>query len=359
MIILGIETSCDETAAAVVSDKGNILSNVLVSQFKEHEIHGGVVPEIGARAHLEYIDGVIRQAMDEAGVAFHELDGVAATCGPGLIGGVIVGMMAGKAIAASQNKPFIAVNHLEAHALTPRMLDDIAFPYLLLLVSGGHTQLLIVEGLGSYRRIGTTLDDAAGECFDKSAKIMGLPYPGGPNVEKIASECAGPAKALERFSLPRPMAGRKDPDFSFSGLKTAVRTHVDRLPGEMFARADISDLAFSLQTAVSETLADRCRRAMEMFREDYPARENPAFVVSGGVAANTAVRKKLETLARDEGFVFHAPPLRLCGDNGAMIAWTGVERLRCGMRDSLDFAAKPRWPLDPQAIPRHGAGIKA
>jgi N6-L-threonylcarbamoyladenine synthase len=260
-------------------------------------------------------------------------------------------MMAGKAIAAAHGLPFIAVNHLEAHALTPRMTDGVNFPYLLLLVSGGHTQILAVEDVGVYRQLGTTIDDAAGECFDKSAKLMGLPYPGGPQIQKIAAQCADAAAAYARFPLPRPLAGRREPDFSFSGLKTAVRTHVDNLPPGDFAAADIADLACSLQAAIADVVRDRCARALGIFRDRYDT-ESAALVVSGGVAANTAIRAVLQGLAAENGMTFHAPPVALCSDNGAMIAWTGIERLRKNMTDTLDTAARPRWPLDPDAVAR-------
>ena len=362
MNILGIETSCDETAAAVVNDKGEILANLVLSQLEEHRAFGGVVPEIAARAHLEHLDTLIKAAMEDANLSFDQLDGVAATCGPGLIGGVMVGMMAGKAIAAARRIPFIAVNHLEGHALTPRLTDNIEFPYLLLLVSGGHTQILVAEAVGRYKRWGTTLDDAAGECFDKAAKIMGLPYPGGPEVQKIAQECTEPATALERFPLPRPMAGRKELDFSFSGLKTAVLNHVQKLPEGDLTRKDIAALGHAFQTAMAEIVIERCEKAIERYLTEYkPA--TPTLVVSGGVAANTAIRAALEGLCAQQDIRFYAPPLELCGDNAAMIAWAGVERLRAGLApkngDELDFAARPRWPLDPTAEKRHGAGVKA
>ena len=358
MNILGIETSCDETAAAVVNSERQILANLVLSQLDEHRAFGGVVPEIAARAHLDHLHTLIKAAMHDSGLDFKDLDGVAATCGPGLIGGVMVGMMAGKAIAAAHNLPFIAVNHLEGHALTPRLTDDVAFPYLLLLVSGGHTQLLVAEGVGQYRRWGTTLDDACGECFDKSAKLMGLPYPGGPNLEKIAAKCTDPARALERFPLPRPMMHRKELDFSFSGLKTAVRTHVDNLPLGELKRADVADLAYAMQTAVAEILAERTDKALSRFIEEYKPKHR-ALVVSGGVAANKAIRAALDSMAAKHGTKLYAPPMKLCSDNAAMIAWTGLERLRLGMSNTLDTKARPRWPLDPDGEPRHGAGVKA
>ena len=357
MIVLGIETSCDETAAAIVTGNKKILSNLVLSQLDEHRAFGGVVPEIAARAHLDHLDTLIKAAMQDAGLKFSDLDGVAATCGPGLIGGVMVGMMAGKAIAAAHNKPFIAINHLEAHALTPRLSDNVAFPYLLLLVSGGHTQILVAEDVGVYRRWGTTIDDALGECFDKSAKVMGLPYPGGPNLEKSAAQCVDTKAAEEKFPLPRPMAGRKDCDFSFSGLKTAMRNHIDALPPGDLDPADVAMLAKSFEITVCDVVKDRCARAMAQFTNTYKT-NTPTIVVSGGVAANLAIRSMLENLAREKGFSFVAPPLKLCSDNGAMIAWAGLEHLRLGHQNGLDFAARPRWPLDPDAEPKRGAGVK-
>jgi N6-L-threonylcarbamoyladenine synthase len=358
MYVLGIETSCDETAAAIVSGEGEIRASLVLSQIKEHKTFGGVVPEIAARSHLDHLDTLIRAAMTDAKINFSDLSAVAATCGPGLIGGVLVGMMAGKAIASARNIPFIAVNHLEGHALTPRLTDKVEFPYLLLLISGGHTQILVAEGVGQYKRWGTTLDDAAGECFDKSAKLMGLPYPGGPNVEKLAALCKDHTAALKRFDLPRPMLGRKELDFSYSGLKTAVRNYVEALPEGILKQNDVADLCFALQTAMAETLADRCARALEKFIATY-APKNPALVVSGGVAANLAIRAKLETAAAKKNAKLYAPPVHLCSDNAAMIAWAGLERLRLGLTDGLDVMARPRWPLDPSAEPRHGAGVKA
>lgn len=360
MIILGIETSCDETAASVVTDKREILSNVVLSQLEEHAAFGGVVPEVAARAHLEHIDGVIKAAMHDAKVGFQDLDGVAATCGPGLIGGVMIGMMSAKAIAAAYSIPFLAINHLEGHALTPRLCDDIAFPYLLLLVSGGHTQLLIVEDVGVYKRIGTTVDDAAGECFDKSAKLMGLPFPGGPNLERYAKNCRNTIAAHEKYPLPSPMKGRKNCDFSFSGLKTAVRTHVYAMAEGELNPDDIADLACAFQDKMADILADRTSHAIAYFLKHYGSKtKTPTLVVSGGVSANTTIRTHLANLANKNAMQLCAPPLSLCGDNGAMIAWAGIERLRLGQNDPLDFAARPRWPLDPTAEKRHGAGVKA
>ncbi len=358
MNILGIETSCDETSASVVNDKREILSNLVLSQLKEHEAFGGVVPEIAARAHMEHLDTLIKGALNDADLTFDDLDGVAATCGPGLIGGVMVGMMAGKAIAAAKDIPFIAVNHLEGHALTPRLTDNIEFPYLLLLISGGHTQILVAEDVGKYKRWGTTLDDAAGECFDKSAKLMGLPYPGGPNLEKMAAKCTDPEKATKSFPLPLPMKGRKGYDFSFSGLKTAVRTHVEKLPVGDLQPDDIADLSYAFQATMAEVLSNRCENAIHDFLKQYTAK-TPTLVVSGGVSANSSIREALTALAARHDMSLYAPPLELCSDNAAMIAWAGLERLQKGLQDGFDFKAHPRWPLDPDAAPRQGAGVKA
>lgn len=347
MKILGIETSCDETAASVVTDEREILSNVVLSQFDEHESFGGVVPEIAARAHLHYLDKVITSAMKEANVDFSDLDAVAATSGPGLIGGVMVGMMAGKSIASAHNKPFVAVNHLEGHALTPRLSDDVAFPYLLLLVSGGHTQILVVEGVGQYKRLGTTIDDALGEAFDKTAKLMGLPYPGGPEVEKIALECQDTESALRRFPLPRPMKGRKELNFSFSGLKTAVRNHVDKLEGDILKREDVAALAYGFQQSCADVIRDRLKRAVIQYKDLYKDQiDQPTLVIAGGVAANKVLRAELENIAAEYDMLCVAPPFNLCSDNAAMIAWAGIERFRLGFQDGMDFKARPRWPLD-------------
>ncbi len=348
MIVLGIETSCDETAAAVVDSGRVIRSNLVLGQIREHAAFGGVVPEVAARAHLDHLDTLIRAALQDAKLTFKDLNGVAATCGPGLIGGVMVGMMAGKAIAAAHGLPFIGVNHLEAHALTPRLTDAVEFPYLLLLVSGGHTQILVAEDVGRYKQYGTTIDDALGECFDKTAKLMSLPFPGGPQVERMAAQCKDIHVAQERFVLPRPMKGRKDCQFSFSGMKTAVRTCIDKLPAGPLLANDVADLAASLQTALAETVADRCEKAIEKFQSEYKPMK-PVLVASGGVAANKTLRAALEKTAGKHGFSFVAPPAALCSDNGAMIAWAGIERLQRGLTDTLDMAARPRWPLDPDA----------
>jgi N6-L-threonylcarbamoyladenine synthase len=336
MIVLGIETSCDETAAAVVRDDRVILSDLVISQLEEHRPYGGVVPEIAARSHLEQIDGLVDRAMREARVGFDTLDGVAATGGPGLIGGVLVGMMTAKAIALVHDLPLMAVNHLEGHALTARLTEGLSFPYLLLLVSGGHCQLLAVKGPGAYRRYGTTLDDAAGEAFDKTAKLLGLPYPGGPAIEE-AARCGDP----KRFAFPRPMRGRPGCDFSFSGLKTAVARTVrsTELDGDF-----VADAAASFQIAVGEALEDRTRNAIKRFKSEE--RDGTTLVVAGGVAANGHLRAKLSALAAEEEFQFMAPPPALCTDNAAMIAWAGIERLQLNLTDTLSFAPRPRWPLE-------------
>ena len=345
MLMLGIETSCDETAAALVDDGRHIRSSLVLSQLDEHRPYGGVVPEIAARSHLDHLDGLIARALAEAGADFADLDGVAATAGPGLIGGVMVGLTAGKAIALVRGLPLVAVNHLEAHALTARLSDDIDFPYLLLLVSGGHCQLLAVAGVGRYELYGTTVDDAVGEAFDKAAKLLGLGYPGGPALERAA---AGGDPA--RFTLPRPMVGRPDCAFSFSGLKTAVRHLVESLGPDGPTPAEAADIAAAFQVSAAASLGDRTRNAMARFRAQHPGAGR--LVVAGGVAANGHLRATLAALAAREGFAFTAPPLALCGDNAAMVAWAGIERLRAGLTDDLDFAPRPRWPLDAAAAAR-------
>ncbi len=357
MIVLGIESSCDETAAAVVSDERAILSNEVLSQLDEHRPYGGVVPEVAARAHLDAIDHIVGAAMDKAGVSFKELDGIAATGGPGLIGGVLVGVMTAKAIAAVHNLPFIGVNHLEGHALTVRLTGDsqgneIPFPYLLLLVSGGHCQLLTVEGPGSYKRLGTTIDDALGEAFDKSAKMLGLGYPGGPALEQWALK-GDPV----RFDLPRPLKGRAGCDFSFSGLKTKVRQTIEGLPPGPVSDQDKADICAAFQNAAGDVLIDRCDHAIDAFLEAHPNGQH--LVVSGGVAANQSIRSRLAALCTARGMSFAAPPLNLCTDNAAMIAWAGIERLKKGDVDDLTFRPRPRWPLDPDAPTAIGAGVKA
>lgn len=355
--VLGIETSCDETAASVVErgadGQPRILSSVVLSQIEEHAAFGGVVPEIAARAHVEALDGVIEAALMEAGVTLDEVDAIAATAGPGLIGGLIVGVTMAKAIAAAKNKPFLPINHLEGHALIARLTDHVDFPFLLLLVSGGHTQILHVAGLGKYERWGTTIDDALGEAFDKTAKLLSLPYPGGPNVEKAAAQ--GDPK---RFAFPRPMKGEARLDFSFSGLKTAVRRAATELAP--LSQQDIADICASFQKAVTETLSDRVARSLERFQTLHPEIAEPHLVVAGGVAANQAIRTELDRLCREHGFTLIAPPMKLCGDNAAMIAWVAVEQLDAGLAepDSMAFAPRPRWPLDQSSAPVFGAGKK-
>lgn len=336
MRVLGIETSCDETAAAVVDSDRNILAENLASQARAHAPHGGVVPEIAARAHLEVLDGMVRRTLAQAGTDLAGVDAVAATAGPGLIGGLLVGATMAKAVALAAGRPFLAVNHLEGHALTARLSHGIGFPYPLLLVSGGHTQLLAVEGVGRYRLLGTTVDDAVGEAFDKAARMLGLGYPGGPALE-AAAEDGDPA----RFVLPRPMLGRPGCDFSFSGLKTAVR----RLLPERPDGRDRADIAAAFQTAAADCLVDRTANALAAFHADHP--EVRHLVVAGGVAANRTIRSRLADLARGRDCVLVAPPLRLCSDNASMIAWAGLERARLGERDGLDFRPRPRWPLAP------------
>ena len=341
MVVLGIETTCDETAAAVVErladGRGKILSNIILSQTNEHAAFGGVVPEIAARAHVEALDHIIRKAMAEAERSFEGIDGIAAAAGPGLIGGVIVGLTTAKAIALVGKKPLIAVNHLEAHALTARLTDSVPFPYCLFLASGGHTQIVAVRGVGDYVRLGTTVDDAIGEAFDKTAKLLGLGYPGGPQVEKEAEK-----GDIHRFKLPRPMFGRPEADFSLSGLKTALRIEAEKIAP--LSDQDVADLCASFQQAVVDVVMDRLRAGLKIFRERYGA--PTALVAAGGVAANQAIRKVLHRVALEGGTVLVAPPPELCTDNGAMIAWAGVERLSAGLTDTLDVAPRARWPLD-------------
>lgn len=337
LTVLGLETSCDETAASVVrlsASGAEVLSSVIHSQIDEHAAFGGVVPEIAARSHVEMIDGVARRAMAEAGIDYAALDGVAATAGPGLVGGVMVGLSYGKAVALARGLPLIAVNHLEGHAVSARLGAETTYPFLLLLVSGGHCQLLEVRGIGDMSRLGTTIDDAAGEAFDKIAKAMGLGYPGGPALEKLAASGDG-----ARFDLPRALLGRKDCDFSFSGLKTAA----SRLAQTCETDQDKADLADAVQKAIARQLAERTERAMVAYAEQH---EDRLFVVAGGVAANKTIRRTLEDLATKHGFGFLAPPLVYCTDNAAMIALAGAERLEKGLTSDIDVAARPRWPLD-------------
>lgn len=342
-IILGIESSCDETAAALVTSDREILAHKLAGQEEAHAPFGGVVPEIAARAHAEIITPLIEAALAEAEMTLDQVDAVAATAGPGLIGGVMVGLVTGKALAMAADKPLVAINHLEGHALSPRLANpDLRFPYLLLLASGGHCQILRVEAVGQYRRLATTIDDAAGEAFDKTAKILDLGYPGGPKVEALAK--TGQAAAVP---LPRPLKGSKEPHFSFAGLKSAVvRAHQS---GEHKPE----DIAASFQQATVDCLKDRLEKALR----DHGT--VPHLVVAGGVAANGPIRAMLEQLAADHGMEFTAPPLWLCTDNAAMIAWAGAERFAAGLTDPLDFVARPRWPLDPTAEKARGAGVKA
>jgi N6-L-threonylcarbamoyladenine synthase len=340
MVVLGIETTCDETAAAVVerpeTGPGRILSNIVLSQIAEHAAFGGVVPEIAARAHVEALDLIIARAMAAAGRSFAQLDGIAAAAGPGLIGGLIVGLTTAKAIALVLERPLIAVNHLEAHALTARLTDGTLFPYCLFLASGGHTQIVAVRGVGDYVRLGTTMDDAIGEAFDKTAKLLGLTYPGGPQVEKEA--LAGDPL---RFALPRPMLGKLNADFSLSGLKTALRLEAEKIAP--VSAQDVCDLCASFQQAVVDVVADRLRCGLKMFRARFGT--PTALVAAGGVAANEAIRKVLARVAFEVGTTLVVPPAELCTDNGAMIAWAGAERLALGLRDTLDTAPRPRWPL--------------
>ena len=342
-IILGLESSCDETAAAIVRSDRTILSHALAGQEDHHRAFGGVVPEIAARAHAELMTPLVETALADAGLTLNDVDAIAATAGPGLIGGVMVGLVTAKALAMASGKPLIAVNHLEGHALSPRLIDaDLEFPYMLLLVSGGHCQLLRVNGVGDYNRLATTIDDAVGEAFDKTAKILGLGFPGGPAVERAAAN--GNANNVP---LPRPLKGADEPHFSFAGLKSAVlRAHES-------GQYRIQDIAASFQLAVIDCLYDRISYTLD--RIDAPA----ALVVAGGVAANVPIREMLEKLAAQRGMRFVAPPLWLCTDNGVMIAWAGAERFGMGLTDGLDFIARPRWPLDPHAAPARGAGVKA
>jgi N6-L-threonylcarbamoyladenine synthase len=355
LVVLGIESSCDETAAAVVrlapDGRAAVLSDLVWGQAEAHAPYRGVVPEIAARAHAEKVDAVIAAAMAEAGLGFADLDGVAATAGPGLIGGVMVGLTAGKAVALAQGLALIAVNHLEGHAISPRLEQLVPFPYLLLLASGGHCQFIAVHNHGAYERLGSTIDDAAGEAFDKTAKLLGLGFPGGPAVEQRAKR-----GRADRFDLPRPLKGRAGCDLSFAGLKTAVARHAEALAP--LTEADKDDLSASFQAAVVEVLEDRAGRAMVAFGQRMPAAH---FVLAGGVAANQAIRVSMEKLSQNNGFVFAAPSLRYCTDNAAMIALAGAERLARGQSDGLETPARARWPLDADAArtrPTHLPGRK-
>ena len=341
-LILGLESSCDDTAAALVTTDRQILAQAVVSQNDAHRPFGGVVPEIAARAHVQILPELVEKVLREARIAIGDVDAIAATAGPGLIGGVMVALLTAKGLALSAGKPLVAVNHLEGHALSPRLVDpDLDFPYLLLLVSGGHCQILEVQGVGEYRRLATTIDDAAGEAFDKAAKLLGLPYPGGPAIEELAKE--GDASAVP---LPRPLVGSGEPHFSFAGLKSAVQRAVES------GTYKAADIAASFQQAVVDCLVDRTRLALE-------SSTSPALVVAGGVAANAAIRSALQRLATDSGRRFSVPPGWLCTDNAAMIAWAGAERYGLGMTDGLSVPARARWPLDPEAEKVRGAGVKA
>ena len=351
--ILGIETSCDETAAAVVrraaDGSGEIVSNVVFSQIDEHAAYGGVVPEIAARAHVEALDELIATALTDASATLDDVDAIAATAGPGLIGGLIVGLMTGKALAAASGKPLYAINHLEGHALTARLTVGLDFPYLLLLVSGGHTQIVLVRSVGDYRRWGTTIDDALGEAFDKTSKLLGLPYPGGPAVEAHAV-----AGNPGRFALPQPLKGESRLDFSFSGLKTAIRQTAEAVAP--LSDTDINDLCASFQATIAATLDERVGRSLQRFNRDF-AEQAGTLVVAGGVAANRTIRQSLADLCARHGFSLVAPPLELCTDNAAMIAWAAAERLACDLPpDGLDVAPRSRWPLDAESAARVGHG---
>lgn len=359
MIVLGIESSCDETAAAIVNDKKEILGQCLLTQLDEHKPFGGVVPEIAARSHLEHIDEIIEHTFKNAGLKPQDVDAIAAASGPGLIGGVVVGVMAAKAMCLALNKPFVAVNHLEGHALAARLTGNVCYPYLLLLVSGGHCQILIVKGVGNFERLGTTIDDAAGEAFDKVSKMLGLGYPGGPIIEKLAA--VGNSR---RFVLPKPLFNSGDCNLSFSGLKTAVRKIIESyspdgiLEHAILPEQDVADICAGFQFTVTECLCQKLEKAIAYFKQYYP--EGKDLVVSGGVAANTFLRTRLELLAQARGMEFSAPPIRFCTDNGVMIAWAGLERFQNGYTNELDFKPRPRWPLDENAPKAAGAGgVKA
>ncbi len=357
LTVLGIESSCDETAASVVrgladAPPGKILSNIVYDQTDLHAAYGGVVPEIAARAHAEKLDVAVAEALRAAGLSLVGVDAIAVTAGPGLIGGLISGVSCAKGLALGANKPLVGINHLEGHALTARLTDGVAYPFLLLLVSGGHCQLLSVEAAGVYRRLGTTLDDAPGEAFDKTAKLMGLGFPGGPAVERKA-EGGDPA----RFDFPRALLGRKGCDFSFSGLKTALRVKLDGLRAQgPVSERDQADLCAGFQAACVEALSRVSGKAMALFCESHPQIEAPVLAVAGGVAANKAVRSGLEAAARNHGFSLVAPPLALCTDNAAMIAWSGLERFARGHTDDLSLTPRPRWPLDETSKPVVGYG---
>lgn len=358
MIVLGIESSCDETAAAIVNDKREILGECVLTQL-EHKTYGGVVPEIAARAHLDHIEDILEETFKKAGIKPQDIDAVAAASGPGLIGGVVIGVMAAKALSLAMDKPFIAVNHLEGHALAARLTSDVEYPYLLLLVSGGHCQILVVKNVGEFERLGTTIDDAAGEAFDKVAKMLNLGYPGGPMIEKMAD-----FGDENRFVLPRPLLNSNDCNLSFSGLKTAVRKIIESYSADgniehaILRKQDTADICASFQKAATDHLLYKLKKAIVLFHTKYP--QGKDLVVSGGVASNTYLRGKLKQLAETEGLIFSAPPIKFCTDNGVMIAWAGMERALKGIRNDLDFKPRPRWPLDENAPKAAGAGgVKA
>jgi len=356
LTILGIESSCDETAAAVVRIEADgtpqTLSNVVLSQTADHAIYGGVVPELAARAHITHMDALIKQAMQDADLEFNQLDGVAATAGPGLIGGLLVGVMTAKSIAMAHDLSFIGVNHLEGHALTPGLTENLKPPYLLLLVSGGHTQIVSIEAVGEYKRYGTTIDDALGEAFDKTAKLLNLGYPGGPAVE-LAAQSGDP----DRFDFPQPLKGTPNCNFSFSGLKTAVRQKAQGL--ERVTDRDVADICAGFQAAVVGSITNRLNNAMQQFSTSHPQISEPVLVVAGGVAANRHLRQGLHDICQKHNYRLIVPPINLCTDNAAMIAYVGALRLQRGDVDDLDLSVRARWPLDPQGTPVPFAGVKA
>lgn len=350
-VVLGIETSCDDTAVGIVDVNKVIHASCVHNQYDEHKIYGGVVPEVAARSHVDNLERILSMALHQAKLSLKDVDAIAATAGPGLVGGLMVGVVMAKALAFAKNKPFLAINHLEGHALSPRLIADVKFPYLLLLISGGHSQLLSVEGVGIYKRLGTTIDDAVGEAFDKGAKLLGLPIPGGPNLEKVALKGRDDA-----FHFPRPMIGRAGCDFSFSGLKTALLHEVKKY--EKLTARITANLAASYQAAIADSLIDRTKNAMDIFQKLIRNKQRPTFVMAGGVAANKNIRAHFESLCQSKKFIFLAPPQHLCTDNGAITAWAGIERFLIGQQDSLNTPVRARWPLDINSKPRIGHGKK-
>jgi len=352
LIFLGIESSCDETAASIVRENQDgsidILSNIVSSQIKEHKPFGGVVPELAARSHVEKIDVIIEKAINESGISIETITGVATTAGPGLLVCLMVGMSAGKTIATFLKKPFLAINHLEGHALSPRLIQKIKFPYLLLLISGGHSQFLEVQGVNKYKRLGTTIDDALGEAFDKTAKILGIDFPGGPKIEKFAK-----LGDKNGFVLPKPILHKSGCNLSFSGLKTAV-LHASKA---IKTKQGKYDLAASFQHTINEILKIKSKKAMQMFLQNNKKIKKPFFVIAGGVAANKSIRNNLENVCKENGFENLFPPSSLCSDNAAMIAWAGIERYKKKLIDNTKFSARPRWPLDEKAPFLKGAGV--